>query len=192
MIHSVDTEKVYDKAKGLHKEYIPTIFSKPYSNGDISNAILWKMVQALRPTRAISTQHDLHPKQPALGGRMVECAMPGKKVDPDRLISPGPLHLISVVQSPDVTGLAHLLYGQSHWQVTAFLMIQFYVRDDWHQEDKLTILKALFIQSKNPIISKETNTKYILLKRLIWEFLSQVSCISPNHLSAPLCLLPGV
>ena len=130
MIHSVDTEQVYDKAKGLHKEYIPTIFSKPYSNGDISNAILWKMVQAMRPTRAISTQHDLHPNQPALRGRMVECAMPGKKVYPDRLISPGPLHLISGVQSPNVTGLAHLLYEQSHWQAAAFLMIQFYVRGD--------------------------------------------------------------
>lgn len=40
MISLVDTEKVYDRAKGLHKEYIPTIFSKPYSNGDISNAFL--------------------------------------------------------------------------------------------------------------------------------------------------------
>lgn len=192
MINSADTEKVYDKAKGLHKEYIPTIFSKPNSNGDILNAFLWKTVQALRPTRAIATQHDLHPSHPVLGGRRVERAVPGEKVYPDRLISPGPLHLVGVVSSPSVTGCSSAVWtepltGSCLSDATVYTWGM-----TWHREDKLTTVKALLIQSKNPMIFKETNTTYVFLEQLTRESLSQVSCISPNHLSALLCLLPRV
>ena len=56
----------------------------------------------------------------------------------------------------------------------------------WHQEDKLTIFKALFIQSKKPIISKETNTKYILLKWL--EKFYPKSPVYPQIISLPCCV----